>query len=273
MQDPKQPLSSRQLPPLGKRLDPIWFDRLVDGELTEAERRTLLLRFDDEPDAWRQCALAFLESQAWQQAATRSALANSTVEACPTDTTSADTALSPVRAEPNGRWSVGLLMLCAAASLLVAFGGGLTWNGWQTGSPATPAPGVAVSQIPPSKTRSEPDLPEQPQQPRVTDTAITAPKATGDSTVPSEILRFVEQGADGAWHEVQVPTVRGDQAEAWMRDQPPVMPEALKSMLERMGHQIRTRRELMPVELSDGRKAWIPVDQIDVGPAANFSYQ
>jgi hypothetical protein len=45
-------------------------DRLVDGELPEAERRELLLLFDTEPDGWRRCALAFLEAQTWRQALT-----------------------------------------------------------------------------------------------------------------------------------------------------------------------------------------------------------
>ncbi len=38
-------------------------DRLVDGELGDAERRRLLVQLDDEPDGWRHCALAFLEAQ------------------------------------------------------------------------------------------------------------------------------------------------------------------------------------------------------------------
>src|SRR5262245_26067234 len=44
-------------------------DRLVDGELSEPERRELLSRFDREPDGWRRLALAFLEAQSWQESA------------------------------------------------------------------------------------------------------------------------------------------------------------------------------------------------------------
>lgn len=43
------------------------FDRLVDGELDEQERRALLTSLDNEPDGWRRCALAFLESQCWKE--------------------------------------------------------------------------------------------------------------------------------------------------------------------------------------------------------------
>jgi hypothetical protein len=41
-------------------------DRLVDGELSDHERRELLLRLGTEPDGWRRCAVAFLEAQSWR---------------------------------------------------------------------------------------------------------------------------------------------------------------------------------------------------------------
>ena len=43
------------------------FDLLVDGELSEAQRRALLAGLDDEPGGWRRCAMAFLEAQALKQ--------------------------------------------------------------------------------------------------------------------------------------------------------------------------------------------------------------
>ena len=48
--------------------DDLPFDRLVDGELSEAKRRELLAGLDNEPGGWRRCALAFLEAQCWKQA-------------------------------------------------------------------------------------------------------------------------------------------------------------------------------------------------------------
>ena len=42
-------------------------DRLVDGELSEHERRTLLESLDTTPDGWRRCALTFLEAQELQR--------------------------------------------------------------------------------------------------------------------------------------------------------------------------------------------------------------
>ena len=49
-----------------RRDDARVLDRLVDGELSQAERRALLAALDDEPGGWRRCALAFLEAQSWR---------------------------------------------------------------------------------------------------------------------------------------------------------------------------------------------------------------
>jgi hypothetical protein len=44
-------------------------DRLVDGELDQGTRSLLIRSLDREPDGWKRCALAFLEAQAWREAA------------------------------------------------------------------------------------------------------------------------------------------------------------------------------------------------------------
>lgn len=41
-------------------------DRLVDGELSNDERRQVLAALDAQCDGWRRCALAFLEAQTWR---------------------------------------------------------------------------------------------------------------------------------------------------------------------------------------------------------------
>lgn len=44
-------------------MDQTRLDRLVDDELTQDQRRELIGQLADDPDGWRQCALAFLEAQ------------------------------------------------------------------------------------------------------------------------------------------------------------------------------------------------------------------
>ena len=85
--------------------DATMLDRLVDGELEDAERAALLSQLDREPDGWKRCALAFLESQAWRQALAADSLASGE----PKLQTHA------TRRTPSRRW-MGL-----AASVLIAF--------------------------------------------------------------------------------------------------------------------------------------------------------
>jgi anti-sigma factor RsiW len=47
-------------------IDSETLDRLVDGELSPAEYRRVLQALEQQPGAWRKCAEAFLQAQAWQ---------------------------------------------------------------------------------------------------------------------------------------------------------------------------------------------------------------
>lgn len=48
-------------------LDSDLIDAFVDGELSDAEGREILLRLDAVPDGWRRLALAFVEAQRWSR--------------------------------------------------------------------------------------------------------------------------------------------------------------------------------------------------------------
>lgn len=100
-------------------IDDASIDRLVDGELDEPSRRELLLRLDasNESDAWRRCALAFLEAQAWGSAIRTSGGETCLVEAPP---------VIGIDARPRRR-AARLAWLARAAALLLAFAFGWTW--------------------------------------------------------------------------------------------------------------------------------------------------
>jgi hypothetical protein len=87
-----------------------WLDRLVDGELGDAERKAVLARLDAEPDGWRRCALAFLEAQTWREVL-RSPIVS-----------------KPVAIPTRRRWSYPIAIL--AASVATAFGLGFAAAGW-----------------------------------------------------------------------------------------------------------------------------------------------
>src|SRR4051794_31390065 len=91
-------------------------DRLVDGELSGSERRQLLQSFDNRPEGWRRCALAFLEAQSWREEIGQ--VARDRV-AKPKESKPSP---SPLPASHKLRWGTGATWLAMAASLLLAFG-------------------------------------------------------------------------------------------------------------------------------------------------------
>ncbi len=49
--------------------------------------------------------------------------------------------------------------------------------------------------------------------------------------------------------------------------QVPIMPDAVRQALEQAGHRIQQQRVYVPVDLPDGRRAYVPIDRVDVLPA------
>jgi hypothetical protein len=94
-------------------------DRLVDGELPEAERRELLLRFENQPNGWRRCALAFLEAQVWRQALS--------LEAAPRAASMTAMPIGPCSAKSKF-WRSMARTTVIAASLLTAFALGRSYH-------------------------------------------------------------------------------------------------------------------------------------------------
>ena len=90
-------------------IDQTVLDRLVDGELDVAARAAALRALEAEPGGWRRCAMAFLEAQAWRDAA--AADVKPTVGVVRPQTTA--------RRTPSVRHVVGI-----AAAVAIAFSAG-----------------------------------------------------------------------------------------------------------------------------------------------------
>lgn len=235
-------------------LDPALFDRLVDGELAEADRRKLLQSLDRQPTGWRQCALAFLEAQSWRDllgvggaeaghetapdaAAETPAERSETVSlaAAPSATS------GPERRRLPRHW---LWIGEMAASFLVAFSLGLWIRGGLTTTTTTTRP--------------------------------TGPFAVAPRSVDGGQTRTVEviaEGAGGQVEKMQVPLVDNSRAGWWQSQPAAVVPEEVRRAVERSGLQIRQERKYFPVQLPDGRRALVPIDQIDVVPMGDRGMQ
>jgi hypothetical protein len=240
------------------RIDPTQIDRLVDGELSERERSALLSRFDTEPHGWRRCALAFLEAQSW-----REELASLESESASETAGMANRVTSP----PLRRASSRLSVFKWAAAVLVAFtlgwfvGLGSDWQRGRSGVDRIAERGAASDNSTGDLAGNAADMPAEPSR------EVTAEKdATGgEPDALGALLATVRFPDDGDGAEMQVPIYEGpDIDEAWLREQPPALPEYVKRQWERRGYKVSQQRWLYPFELEDGRQVVLPVDEVNV---------
>jgi hypothetical protein len=110
--------------------DNLIFDRLADGELTNADRQELLASLDSRTDGWRRCALALLEAQTW-----RRDFKSFLTQEAPPSVVQVDAVVPPeLPARPLKRNADRWFTL--AASALVAFGVGWGVRGGDSDLPS-----------------------------------------------------------------------------------------------------------------------------------------
>jgi hypothetical protein len=221
-------------------------DRLVDGELSQAERQMLLAALDDEPAAWRSCALVFLESQTWRWQFARLAV---------------DTTLAAQRsAEPTGRhdawrslgkrrtlWGWGLAL---AASLAFAFVAGTHYAARQI-APA-PRSGAGEAQI----ALSTPPVATQPAK-------QIKPAALEESQAGHTVTLALADGAGS--DRIELPVAEADQNDAdWLAELQSAAPAQWLDQLRQSGLEVVRRQRLFPIDLSDGRRLVVPVEEVDI---------
>lgn len=216
------------------------FDRLVDGELGQGERRQLLAALDDEPGAWRRCALAFLESQTWRWQLSRLAAEPHLVHASAREQSStAGVARRPF-------WG---LCLTVAASLFLAFGLGTRFP---TIRETQPGPSVEEYVETPSG---------------VLDGAtelVSQEDEIGDEAPWETLTLASEDGADPDSNiQLRVLNANEDEQE-WAASAQSAVSSRLVRELEEAGWEVKRERRLVPVELSDGRRMIVPVEEVDL---------
>jgi hypothetical protein len=251
-------------------------DRLVDGELSDVERRQLLDSFDEQPVSWRRCALAFLEAQSWRRQmrhlgqATSGSFAASTSLAVPPrrreegfgkprSPASHEGRKVEVASRGSRRHSAAGLYFAVAASFLVAFG-----LAWVIRQPATGLVAVEDANV------AAPALP-----------ALASADPTAENGFPSggrrpwePVTLVMDGGPNGDAREIELPVMEAMNTDELERDlREPAVPAALRDALERMGHHVEEHRQFIPVDLRDGRQMVVPVDDIEFLPVSARTYQ
>jgi hypothetical protein len=252
---------SDSIEPLGELID-----RMVDGGLTPAQLRRAVRELDCTPDGWRQCAVSFLEAQAWGEAFRN---LDGTVEERPRLLPSSECSersmtsiLRPASTSSviSRRWIGDAL---AAGIAIVAFS--LGWlihgvpNPGQSDRPANLA-GVTA------KTDPAPEPPVASEPPAASDTHESALI----SALPRDRIPTVQEVArlrigSGDQYSSEVPILAGSGVNPrWILQQPPPISDHQRAIWQRQGYQLDQRRRVVSVPLGDGRRAAVPVDQVQV---------
>ena len=208
-------------------------DRMVDGELDEKEQRELLIACDQSPEHWREMALAYVESQTW-----RDEFSVLSKAACEEDEEEERPILqlanSPARLATPARitpWRV----LNVAAMLFLSLTVGYSLGTFEFPATKPSSSNIAVS----PKTNTTPNPAEQ--------VVVWVPNQKGDGLNPMS---------------VPVQSV-GNLDSQQLAKQNQMSSEVLQA-LESKGHDVTRERTWHPVQLQDGRGAFVPTDNLNV---------
>lgn len=255
-----EPVSARQM------------DRLVDGELSSAERRDVLVALEQDVNGWRRLALAFLESQALREElqsrrqpvgamVNRRRLVHSELP-------------DPTRTSKRRRWPAKLAMsLCA----IVMFGLGRISTDT---NPLKPRELPALSAG--NTTHTHPGQPAQVTY-QSADTVradaneqkIQVADTGSQGKHQQQTLRLELGNDDGSpTQAIEVPMFEnsGLQPEDLLQG-PPVIPERIQRDWLRQGRRVYEQRRLYEVTLEDGRRGVVPVSDVLVENAGWGVYQ
>lgn len=218
-------------------------DRLVDDELSPAERSELLTALEAAPDGWRRCALAYVEAQSL-----RRELCGLTAAVPPIPSTLVEKKHPILRRAASG-W------VAIAVSLLLAFGlGSFTRGGFST-DPLVEQ--VAESPVPPpTETTLEPS-PEA---------ALVQNRQPADSP-NADVITFWTKDEQGNRHSLRTRLV--DAAEIQQQlgvEVPSSAPPVLQRRFEQRGLQLESRRRYAPLHMENGRTLVVPVEDMRVAP-------
>ena len=221
-------------------------DRLVEGELSQPQRRALIVRIENAPDGWRRCGLAFLEAQSWRKSF------RSFLGAATDDSTPAEVEIRPAATQRRRRISrLSAVVAAVFVSFVVGMGVGQRWTA-DGQSVADHKSGLSES---PTADRRE-ALPSQTP-------GVESPSA--QSIADDGEIRFVGyvNYGDNDGGAQATPIISGPGLDdQWLADQPPLLSEYELRRLERLGWQVQQKRRLMKIQLTDGRTLTVPIDSV-----------
>ena len=210
-------------------------ERMVDGEVSEAEQRAILLACE-ESHQWRDLALAYVESQTWGKElnlwAREARDAGNTIAANDEEDGGRNREVAR-RRQAAATWRP--LSLAAAMLVSLCLGYGLRWV-WQ-------------------------DAPENVGP--IANTSPSMPSDKQDKESTSSMQITVSDPISNTLKQIELPVVKASTLGGnWRMPRP--IPENVVDEIHSLGHRVTQRRWLVPVLLSDGQRVFVPVDYVNI---------
>lgn len=252
-------------------MDPLTLQRLVDGELSHAERAELLRGLGEDAHGWRSLAMALLEEQQWSRqiaaasahphrasSAMQDAIERASVSAVAPVASDADARVAvashvlptaPEKANlAQGHRSTWHWMSVLAASALFAVGlwGGASLRSWQRTGDGNATSGTQVA------TSS-----------RVGNGSLGTVSDNNTRLVSDNMLRLPSR--DSVSHDIPLVDSREMDPELIMTKEAYELAR-LKHDFKRRGYQIDVQPEWHTGSLGDGRTVVVPIQNVSLRP-------
>jgi hypothetical protein len=223
----------------------ISFDRLVDGELSPEEYRPFVASLDEQPDAWRQCAIAFLEAQALgsELKAMRSS--------ADVRTATADKSASRPLATRVSVRNTALFIVIAATMLLAFALGAWTTPLFRKSTQDQQLVGNFTDQ---SSGRNE--MPTQ----------VGVPHATWRPVGNVQLVLEGDPSQTGRVPVYEVESASDEALDELLASQRPAIGADVMQVLKQHGFNVEHEKQYLPTPLDDGRQMIVPVDGYRITP-------
>ncbi len=246
------------------------FDRLADGELSPAEERTLLAALDDEPGAWRACALALLESQTWRRELSSAQAARDT-QLRGLDRETATVALGAFagreRRTASSRSGISVYTATlgvAAALVCLAFLVG--WLAGRAGGRESHRSiadwrGAGQAQV----RQSAPPVHRGASRPIAPATGPAALAEAPGTASGRALVRLTLAGTDVGAQRVELPVrVATGVDPEWLLNRTSAVPSEAVDAWRRAGNIVTQSEEIWQIDLDDGHQVLVPVEQVEI---------
>lgn len=245
-------------------IDEALLDRLVDGELPDAQRRRLLASLEDEPGGWRRCALAFLEAQSWRRTLSSFAQEAPVIARTPASGGRKPPVTPPVTPRP-ATWR----SLSVAAGIMLAFTVGMVWP---RGMHPVAGPGdVAATMAPEGPSVVEPSDESVPGAVPVVDPP--GARWARQGAPPDDAVWLLVGGNGMPERRIRIPLVEATPVDEELgRHMRSLVPETYRRRLERSGYRVERRRRFAPIQFVGGQQMLVPVEDTRIVPVGQTVY-